>query len=140
MLFRSRVFQRTQGRCCVCGDLAVDAHHILERKLFRDGGYYISNGAPVCEAHHWECETTRIPVPDIRSLARVAQRVVPDGLSMEVEIDKWGNVVLANEWTGYRVAGPLKGDAGMLRALASGGVRRLLLDQDPITYTRQAKD
>ena len=30
----------------------VDAHHIMDRRLWKDGGYYLSNGAALCSKHH----------------------------------------------------------------------------------------
>ena len=38
--FRQSVFERDSHRCVICGEPAKDAHHILERRLFPDGGYY----------------------------------------------------------------------------------------------------
>jgi 5-methylcytosine-specific restriction endonuclease McrA len=32
--FRQAVFERDNYRCVICGDPAVDAHHIIERRLF----------------------------------------------------------------------------------------------------------
>ena len=37
--FRAAVLRRDGGRCLLCGGQADDAHHILERRLFPDGGY-----------------------------------------------------------------------------------------------------
>ena len=56
--FKKQVFSRTKGKCCVpgCTCDAVDAHHIMDRKLWNDGGYYLSNGAALCEKHHWDAE------------------------------------------------------------------------------------
>jgi hypothetical protein len=56
--FKKQVFARTNGKCCVpgCTCDAVDAHHIMDRKLWNDGGYYLSNGAALCEKHHWDAE------------------------------------------------------------------------------------
>lgn len=56
--FKKQVFARTKGKCCVpgCTCDAVDAHHIMDRKLWNDGGYYLSNGAALCEKHHWDAE------------------------------------------------------------------------------------
>ena len=28
----------------------------MDRKLWNDGGYYLSNGAALCEKHHWDAE------------------------------------------------------------------------------------
>ena len=46
--FRELTFQRDGHRCVLCGAPAQDAHHIIERRLFPDGGYYLGNGASVC--------------------------------------------------------------------------------------------
>ena len=56
--FKKQVFARTNGKCCVpgCTCDAVDAHHIMDRKLWKDSGYYLSNCAPVCYRHHMDCE------------------------------------------------------------------------------------
>ena len=56
--FKSIGFSIHNGQCCVpgCTEKAVDAHHIMDRKLWKDGGYYLSNCAPVCEKHHIDCE------------------------------------------------------------------------------------
>lgn len=40
--FKTLVFKRDQNKCVVCSSGAVDAHHLLERKLFADGGYSAS--------------------------------------------------------------------------------------------------
>jgi hypothetical protein len=54
--FKEVVFRRAAGLCVFCAAQAVDAHHILERKLFaEDGGYYAGNGATVYEDHHRQC-------------------------------------------------------------------------------------
>lgn len=56
--FKKQVFARTDGKCCVpgCNCDAVDAHHIMDRKLWNDGGYYIFNGAALCSKHHFDAE------------------------------------------------------------------------------------
>lgn len=60
--FKKQVFAKYNGRCCVpgCCKDAVDAHHILDRKLWSDGGYYLSNGAALCSEHHLDAEQGRI--------------------------------------------------------------------------------
>lgn len=60
--FKKQVFAKTNGKCCVpnCGCDAVDAHHIMDRRLFNDGGYYLSNGAALCAKHHLEAEKGQI--------------------------------------------------------------------------------
>lgn len=56
--FKRLVFAKTNGICAVkgCMEPAVDCHHILDRKLWSDGGYYISNGIPLCGKHHLDAE------------------------------------------------------------------------------------
>lgn len=54
-IFRESVFSRDNHKCVICGNPAKDAHHIIERRLFSDGGYYIDNGASLCEEHHIKC-------------------------------------------------------------------------------------
>lgn len=60
--FKKLVFARTNGKCCVlgCSCEAVDAHHIMDRKLWKDGGYYLSNGAALCSKHHLDAEQGKI--------------------------------------------------------------------------------
>ena len=56
--FKKQVFAKTNGKCCVpgCTCDAVDAHHIMDRRLWLDGGYYLSNGASLCAKHHLDAE------------------------------------------------------------------------------------
>ena len=37
--FRESVFDRDNHKCVFCDKHAKDAHHIMERRLFNDGGY-----------------------------------------------------------------------------------------------------
>jgi hypothetical protein len=125
--FKRQVFLRSRGKCVFCSRDAVDAHHILERKLFVDGGYYASNGAAVCEAHHWQCETTQLSVETVRAHAGINQSTLPAGLLTDVPYDKWGNRI----WpSGLRSWGPLENDSGARKALAAGGVLGLMLPAD----------
>lgn len=120
--FREGVFQRSNHRCVLCGAPAVDAHHILERRLFDDGGYYLENGAAVCERHHLECEMTTVSVDEIREACGIRQVVVPKHLYPDQAYDKWGNPVLAN---GQRTRGELFFDESVQKILAAGGVLEL---------------
>ena len=86
--FKDQVFARSKHKCVFCGAPAVDAHHILERKLFDDGGYYLDNGAAVCEADHWRCETTEFSLEDVRLAANISRPVLPQGTSNEAILDK----------------------------------------------------
>lgn len=117
--FRESVFARSGGRCVVCGAPAVDAHHIIERRLWPDGGYYLNNGAGVCEDHHIACETTAISVEQIREYAGITKIIVPPHLYADQQYDKWGNPVLSN---GQRLRGELFYDESVQKILNQGGV------------------
>lgn len=56
--FKKKVIEKTKGKCCVpgCCCEATDAHHILDRRLWLDGGNYLSNGASLCSQHHIEAD------------------------------------------------------------------------------------
>lgn len=55
--FRNSVFKRDSYRCVMCGRKSssdkvleeLDAHHIVSRKLFSDGGYRLDNGITLCK-------------------------------------------------------------------------------------------
>lgn len=122
--FRSAVFSRDGGRCVMCGEPGVDAHHIVERRLFSDGGYYLDNGATLCPGCHLEAERTRVSPAEIRR-AIGASVVLPPHLSQDTDYDKWGNPVLPN---GTRMKGELFGDESVQRALREGGALSLFAD------------
>lgn len=125
--FKQEVFARSNHQCVLCTAPAVDAHHILERKLFSDGGYYRDNGAAVCAACHLLCEHTRITVEEVRAAAHIAIGLLPPTWDASSIYDKWGNRV----WpSGLRSAGVLEHDTGMRRALAAGGFLGLLMPSD----------
>lgn len=129
--FREGVFARDGHRCVICGEPAVDAHHIIERRLFDDGGYYLENGASVCEQHHIACEMTIISVEDIRAACGITRIVVPLHLYADQPYDKWGNPVLDN---GQRVRGELFFDESVQKILAQGGVLDLFTNR--VKYPR----
>jgi 5-methylcytosine-specific restriction endonuclease McrA len=42
--FRNSVFERDRHRCVICGSEGkLDAHHIIERRLWTDGGCCIGS-------------------------------------------------------------------------------------------------
>lgn len=112
--FKKQVFAKTNGKCCVpgCTCDAVDAHHIMDRKLWSDGGYYLTNGAALCEKHHWEAENgiikpkqcleyMGIPITKIRMPQKLRDIYKNDNYYdvitcyyrtwVEDGLDKWGN-------------------------------------------------
>ena len=92
--FKKQVFARDKNTCVFCKKAAVDAHHILDRKLFPDGGYYLDNGASVCEEHHWACEKCELTVEQVREACKIKIVVLPPGLEKNIVYDKWGKHIL----------------------------------------------
>ena len=130
--FKSQVFARDQGSCVFCGLTAVDAHHIVERKLWDDAGYYLDNGAAVCEQHHWKCETTEFDLEYVRQAAGIERVMLPESINASWRIDKWGNRI----WpSGMRSWGMLENDTGARKALAQGGFLGRMMPSD---YTEDA--
>ena len=119
--FRESVFARDNHKCVVCGEKAADAHHIIERRAFTDGGYYLNNGASVCEKHHLECEMTLISVEQMRDFIGVTNKdkVIPDHFYDDEVYDKWGNIILQN---GMRLKGELFFDESVQKILDGGQV------------------
>lgn len=117
--FREGVFERDGHRCVMCQEPAKDAHHILERRLFSDGGYYLDNGASVCEPCHIEAEQTTISCDVLRGKAGISSIVLPEHLYKDQEYDKWGNLILEN---GRRLKGELFEDQSVQKILGQGGV------------------
>jgi len=120
--FREGVFERDKHKCVFCGEPAQDAHHILERRLWPDGGYYLENGASVCGKHHIECERTTIPVGEVRHACGITKVWVPPHLYDDHIYDKWGNPVLED---GRRGKGELFYDESVQKVLGEGGVLHL---------------
>jgi hypothetical protein len=101
--FRVNIFQRDDFKCVYCSDIAVDAHHIIERKLFADGGYYIENGVSLCSKCHILAEQTLISCEELRRMAGINIVVLPEHFDPEYVYDKWGGIVFDD----YRVKGEL---------------------------------
>jgi len=92
----------------------VDAHHLIERKLWADGGYYVSNGASLCAAHHLDAEATLISCDDLRRLCGIEHIHLPDHFCPGDPIDKWGDPLLPN---GLRLRGELFDDPSVQKIL-----------------------
>ena len=113
--FREGVFARDGHRCVICGAPAKDAHHILERKLWADDGYYLDNGASVCEGCHLRAESTEISCDELRQCTGIERVVLPPHLCADQPWDKWGNPILPS---GQRLRGELFDDEGAQKVLA----------------------
>lgn len=131
--FREGVFKRDNHQCVFCDKPAVDAHHIIERRLFDNGGYFINNGASVCADHHVQCEMTLISVEDVRIACGITSIVVPSHLYPDQPYDKWGNPILPN---GQRMRGELFFDVSVQKILKQGNVLELFTSyiKYPRTY------
>lgn len=112
--FRKNVFTRDNHKCVFCEQPAVDAHHIIERRLWPNGGYYLENGASVCEKHHLECEKTIISVEEVREKCNITKFPLPPHLYNDQIYDKWGNIILPN---GQRLRGDLFYDESVQKIL-----------------------
>lgn len=113
--FRNAVFARDGHKCVVCGAPAKDAHHVLERRLWTDGGYYLENGVSVCSEHHLEAERTTLSCEELRRLAGIETFPLPEHLVVDENYDKWGNPILPN---GLRMKGELFDDESVQKVLA----------------------
>lgn len=116
--FRESVFRRDNYKCVFCGAKAEDAHHIIERRLFGPPsfGYYVDNGASVCENCHLKCEKTDYSVEEVRKACGIEKVVIPDHLYNDPEypIDKWGNTILPD---GRRLKGELFYDESVQKVI-----------------------
>ena len=118
--FRKECLARDKYTCVWCGkssssevDMAV--HHIMERRLFPDGGYYRGNGATLCHQCHWLAEDTSVSPQQLRDKIGIKKIILPEHFYPEDTYDKWGNIVLPN---GTRVKGELYEDEGAQAALS----------------------
>src|SRR3954470_6589110 len=126
--FREAVFTRDGHKCVVCGEPAVDAHHVIERRLWVDGGYHVDNGVSLCAHHHLMAEQTRLTPQGLRERAGIQHVILPDHLPSDDEYDKWGNVVLPD---GRRLPGELFYDESVQKVLPD--------DIEFLTYTKYPK-
>jgi predicted restriction endonuclease len=102
--FKELSLKRDNYTCVFCSNKNAVVHHIIERKLFSDGGYYFDNAASVCDEHHWACEKTDISVEDVRKAAGITDIILPEGFDPTKVYDKWCNVILPD---GRREPGPM---------------------------------
>jgi hypothetical protein len=117
--FRENVFKRDQYKCVNCGNKGQDAHHLLERRLWDDGGYYLNNGVTLCGDCHIKAEQTLLSVEELREKAGITTIILPEHLYIDQIYDKWGNAILPN---GKRLIGELFEDESVQKILKTGGV------------------
>lgn len=116
--FREAVLSRDKGMCVVCHQPAVDAHHIIDRSLWADEGYYLPNGASLCADHHLQAEQTVISCDQLWA-ATGAGKMLPPQYDKDEVIDHWGNQILPN---GLRMRGEMFDDESVQKVLSSGGM------------------
>ena len=99
--FRQTVFERDDGQCLVpwCLRNAEDAHHIIERAEWDDGGYFPNNGASVCHKHHKAAEKNWIPPQAFWKWDNL-DPVTPD--EMDHDVNKWGEPFETPPWENLR--------------------------------------
>lgn len=128
--FREQVLAHAGHKCCLCGAIGVklDAHHLYERRLWPDGGYYLVNGASVCGPCHLKCESTEISVEEASMAMGWHALLLPEHLYADQKYDKWGNPILPD---GRRLKGELADDESVQKVLA--------LCPTPIEWTNRIK-
>lgn len=94
--FNELSLRRDGYHCIFCSETNVVIHHIFDRKLFPDNGFYLNNGATVCDKHHWDCEKTDISVDEVKKACGIQELVLPSGFDSIKTYDKWGNIILPN--------------------------------------------
>ncbi len=113
--FRNAVLERDGHQCVNCKSTHnLTAHHIIERRLWSDGGYHVDNGVSLCEWCHLEAERTQLTCSILRRKAGIKTVVLPDHLYDDYQYDKWGNIILPNE---TRLKGELFYDESVQKVL-----------------------
>lgn len=131
--FRENVFKRDNCKCVICSEPAIDAHHIVERKLFTDGGYYLANGASLCSKHHIKAEETILSCEEIRLACNIKDVLLPEHFYTDSVYDKWGNIIFND---GRRLKGELFYTEQVQKVLKQAGVLDLFIKyvKYPRTY------
>ena len=120
--FKEQVFSRDHNACVICGLPGFDAHHIMERRLWDDGGYYLDNGVTLCSKCHLQAERTEISCEELRNAACISRILLPSHLDEWARYDKWGNPILPN---GNRLKGELFFQENVQKILREAGMLAL---------------
>jgi hypothetical protein len=101
----------------------------MERRLFDNGGYFIDNGATLCDDRygpdglhlgcHIKAEMTTLSCDEIRAATGISKIVLPEHLYDEYSYDKWSNIIHSD---GTRTKGELFYDESVQKVLKAGGV------------------
>ncbi len=113
--FRNLCLARDNNSCVICHEQnELSVHHIIERRLWSNGGYYLENGATVCDIHHIEAEQTVLSCDTLREKCGIKKIVKPSQFYDDDIIDKWGNYILPN---GQRLVGELFHDESVQKII-----------------------
>lgn len=101
--FREQVFERDNNTCLVpwCDKEADDAHHIIERSCWENGGYIPRNGASVCNHHHQYAEKSHIPPQAFWMWLGIEDPPLPESVS-SMDVNKWGEEFESPPWENLR--------------------------------------
>lgn len=100
--FRENCLTRDRSRCVIpwCTESADEVHHIIERSIWPNGGYYERNGASVCNRHHQVAERNDIPPQAFWQWIGV-EPLVPEEYDT-FDINKWGDEFETPPWQDER--------------------------------------
>ena len=112
--FKEAVFKRDGGLCVKCKKPAEDAHHIIDRILWTDGGYCVNNGVSLCADCHILAEQTLLSCKELRELAGIKGTLMPGHFFSDEKYDKWGDIILPS---GMRIKGELFGEENVQKIL-----------------------
>lgn len=89
--FHKKCFEREEDQCIVpwCTQKPDEAHHIIERDLWDDGGYILENGVSICNHHHQYAESNDIPPQAFWFWLGISDPPLPDAVDTW-QINKWG--------------------------------------------------
>ena len=113
--WRSAVIAR-DGTCVMCTEAGSEVHHIIERRLFPDGGYYMANGVTLCRGCHLRAEESAFTCEQLREAAGISVTLLPFSLAGDERYDKWGNALVG----AVLYPGPLWDEAMAKRVIARG--------------------
>ena len=88
----NRLVKERDGECVKCNNEGEDVHHIIERKLYSNGGYYLNNGVYVCSECHWRCELTLIHPSELYDIVGIENPIYPKRTDSSLKYDKWLNI------------------------------------------------
>jgi hypothetical protein len=92
--FNTIVFERDNYHCAICKDKEdVVVHHILDRKCFKNGGYFAKNGITLCKQCHWRAEKGEYTCDELRKFAKIDEKLLPSDFNFKLDYDKFGNVI-----------------------------------------------